>query len=69
MHAWEYLHQAILKGKKAPKVIVGYSHTTHCTYDALLDTSNITYREIGPTAHNRFTACVDLASLVDGNTN
>jgi hypothetical protein len=63
LHAWQYMHQALLKGKKIPTSITRWSHTAHCTHEALMDTSNVTYREISPTAHNRYPACVELESL------
>lgn len=63
MHTWKYLHQALLKGKKVPTSITGWSHTTHCTHASLIDTSNITYQEISPTAHSRYPMCIEVGSL------
>jgi len=63
MHAWQYMHQAILKGRKIPASITRFGHTLHCTELALMDSSNITYREISPTAHNRYPTCIDLEIL------
>lgn len=63
MHAWKYLHQALLKGKKFPSLIVKFEHTAHCTHAALMDTSNLTYRETSPRAHGRYPACVEIDSL------
>jgi hypothetical protein len=63
MHTWEYLHQAVLKGKNFPSLLVRFEHTAHCTRAALMDTSNITYTETSPRAHGRFPACLDIESL------
>ena len=63
MHAWEYLHQALLKGKKIPSLIVTFGHTAHCTSVALTDTSNISYQETSPRAHGRYPACLEIESL------
>ncbi|EEA21613.1 hypothetical protein TMatcc_008963 [Talaromyces marneffei ATCC 18224] len=63
LHAWQYMHQALLKNKKIPTSITRWSHTTHCSHEALMDTSNVTYREISPTAHNRYPACVEVDSM------
>lgn len=63
MHTWEYLHQALLKGKKVPSLIVKFEHTAHCTHAALIDTSNLTYQETSPRAHGRYPACLEVESL------
>ncbi|KAH7139077.1 hypothetical protein B0J11DRAFT_516025 [Dendryphion nanum] len=63
MHTWEYLHQAVLKGKRVPSLIVKFEHTAHCTHAALIDTSNLTYQETSPRAHGRYPACLELESL------
>ena len=63
MHTWEYLHQALLKGRRFPSLIVRFEHTAHCTCAALLDTSNLTYQETSPRAHGRYPACLEIESL------
>jgi hypothetical protein len=63
MHTWEYLHQALLEGKRFPSSIVKFEHTAHCTHAALIDTSNLIYQETSPRAHGRYPACLSMESL------
>lgn len=58
LHAWQYMHQALLKGRMLPRSLAKWTHTLHCTGVSLNDTRNIMWSEISPTAQNRYPMCV-----------
>jgi hypothetical protein len=60
LHVWQYMHQALLKNKQLPIAVTRWSHTEHCSYDALMDTpKDDTYRMISLAAHNRYPKCIE----------